>query len=157
MGGRSDKNAFMKEIPAGGGVEYLHLSPTSRKWRRKGNPVPGGTTGPPCSWGIYIRGPGRPGWDSLEFETVKYGHESRGSRTWEWLRWRVPAAIPYYRFILPSGRMLQEDYESKYSVGKKEYWSWVSRGLSPRRTVWRWTASRKVTLTLTLIERICSQ
>jgi hypothetical protein len=36
----------------GGGIEYLHRSPASRRRRRKGNPVPGDTTGPPCSWGI---------------------------------------------------------------------------------------------------------
>jgi hypothetical protein len=27
-----------------------------------GNPVPGGITGQPCSWGIYIREPGPPSW-----------------------------------------------------------------------------------------------
>jgi hypothetical protein len=38
--------------PCGGGIEYLTRSPESRERRRKGNPVPGGITGPPCSWGI---------------------------------------------------------------------------------------------------------
>jgi hypothetical protein len=38
--------------PCGGGLEYLHRCPPSRKKRDKGNPVPGGITGPPCSWGI---------------------------------------------------------------------------------------------------------
>jgi hypothetical protein len=38
--------------PCEGGVEYLHRSPASRKRHRIGNPVPGGITGPPCSWGI---------------------------------------------------------------------------------------------------------
>jgi hypothetical protein len=33
--------------------------------------------------GIQIRGPGPPGWGSLESERVKYGHESRGTRTRE--------------------------------------------------------------------------
>jgi hypothetical protein len=33
------------------GVEYLHRSPASRRRRRKGNPVPGSITGPPCSGG----------------------------------------------------------------------------------------------------------
>jgi hypothetical protein len=50
----------------GGGVEYLHRSPASRRKRRKG---------------------------SLESGTVKYGHESHGTGTREWLRWRGPAAI----------------------------------------------------------------
>jgi hypothetical protein len=55
---------------------------------RRQNPVPGGITRPPCSWGIQIQGPGPPGWGSLKSETVKWGHEPRGTRTWEWMRWR---------------------------------------------------------------------
>jgi hypothetical protein len=39
------------QIPCGGGVEYLHCSPASRGTHRKENPVPGGITGPTCSWG----------------------------------------------------------------------------------------------------------
>jgi hypothetical protein len=35
-----------------GGFEYLHRSPASRRRRRKGNPVSGGITKPPCSWGL---------------------------------------------------------------------------------------------------------
>jgi hypothetical protein len=61
--------------------EYLHRSPASRRRGRKGNPVPGGLTGPTYSWGIKIRVPGPPGWGSLEYETVKYGQESHGTRT----------------------------------------------------------------------------
>jgi hypothetical protein len=68
----------------------------------KREPRAGGITGPPCSWGIYIQGLGPPGWGSLESETVKCGHESRGTRTWEWLRWRGPAAIVNERPILSS-------------------------------------------------------
>jgi hypothetical protein len=90
-------------ISCGGRFEYLHRSPASRRRRRKGNPVPGGKTGPPCCCGIKIRGPGFVGWGSLEFETVKYGHGSRGTRTREWLRWRGPAAI------LSSQRMSHKD------------------------------------------------
>jgi hypothetical protein len=48
-------------------------------WRRKGNPVSGCITGSPCSWGIYMLGPGPPGWGSLKSETVKYGHEGTGT------------------------------------------------------------------------------
>jgi hypothetical protein len=44
----------------------------------RANAVPGGITGPPCSWGIQIRGPRRLGWGSLESETVKYGHDFAG-------------------------------------------------------------------------------
>jgi hypothetical protein len=36
----------------GGRLQYLHRSPESRRRRRKGNPVAGGITGPPCSGGI---------------------------------------------------------------------------------------------------------
>jgi hypothetical protein len=39
---------------------------------------------------------------SLEYETVKYGHESRGTRTQELLRWRGPAAIVNGRPVLSS-------------------------------------------------------
>jgi hypothetical protein len=38
--------------PRGGVFEYLHRSAANRRRRRKRNPVPGGITGPPCSWGI---------------------------------------------------------------------------------------------------------
>jgi hypothetical protein len=30
---------------------------------------------------------------NLEFETVKYGHESCGTWTWKWICWWGPAAI----------------------------------------------------------------
>jgi hypothetical protein len=46
----------------GGWFECPHRSSANRRRRRKGNTVPGGITGPPCYWGIYIRGPGPPGW-----------------------------------------------------------------------------------------------
>jgi hypothetical protein len=38
--------------PCGGGFKYLYRSPASRRRRWKGNPVPGGVTGPPCSRGM---------------------------------------------------------------------------------------------------------
>jgi hypothetical protein len=40
-----------KYCPCGGGLEN-HRSPSSRKRRRKGNPVPVGITGPPYPWGV---------------------------------------------------------------------------------------------------------
>jgi hypothetical protein len=43
----------VRPVRCGGGVEYLHCNPASRRRRRKGNPVPGGITGPPCSWGTW--------------------------------------------------------------------------------------------------------
>jgi hypothetical protein len=39
------------KFPCGRGLEYLHRSTASRGRRRKGNPVPGGITAPPCRWG----------------------------------------------------------------------------------------------------------
>jgi hypothetical protein len=52
---RLDYEHSKVDTPCGGGLEYLHRSPTSRKRRQKGNPVPGGITGPPCSWGSQLR------------------------------------------------------------------------------------------------------
>jgi hypothetical protein len=49
----------------------------------KGTQFPGGITGLPSSWVIKTRGPGPPAWGSLEYETVKCGHESRGTRSRE--------------------------------------------------------------------------
>jgi hypothetical protein len=41
---------------------------------------------------------------NLESETVKYGRESHGARTPEWLRWREPVAIVNDRSVLSSER-----------------------------------------------------
>jgi hypothetical protein len=60
--------------PCGGGDEYLHRDPASLRRRRKAR---------------------------LKSETVKYGHESKGTRTQEILRWRVPAS---YTRTDPSSR-----------------------------------------------------
>jgi hypothetical protein len=69
--------------PYGGGVEYLHSSPASRRRRRKGNPVPGVITGHPVPGGNRYGDLALQVWESLEPETVKCGHESRGTRTCE--------------------------------------------------------------------------
>jgi hypothetical protein len=45
------------------------------------DPVLGGVTGPLFTWGIKLRGPGPPDLENLESETVKCGHESRGTPT----------------------------------------------------------------------------
>jgi hypothetical protein len=50
------------------------------------------------------QGSGPPGWGSLESETVKYGHESRGTQTRQCLRWREPAAYINDRRLLSSER-----------------------------------------------------
>jgi hypothetical protein len=68
--------------------------------------------------GDYTWGPGPPGWGNLESETIKPGHESRGTRTWEWLRWRAPASIINDRPILSSEGMSHKDYHLRCSVGK---------------------------------------
>jgi hypothetical protein len=44
--------SILSTNPCGGGLEYLHRSPASRKRRQKRNPVAGGITGLPCFWGI---------------------------------------------------------------------------------------------------------
>jgi hypothetical protein len=62
--------------PCGGGVEYLHRNPASRRRRWKGK--------------FWIS-------DS------KYGREPQGTRIREWLRWRVPAIgilSPYIHLYL---------------------------------------------------------
>jgi hypothetical protein len=41
---------------------------------------------------------------SLKCETLKYGHESKGTRAREGLRWRGPAAIGNDRPVLSSER-----------------------------------------------------
>jgi hypothetical protein len=46
---------------------------------------------------------------SLKSETVKYGHESYGTRTRKWLRWRGPAAIVTDRSVLSSERAPQNN------------------------------------------------
>jgi hypothetical protein len=44
---------------------------------------------------------------SLESETIKYGRESQGTGTREWLRWRGPAEILNDRPVLLSVRVPQ--------------------------------------------------
>jgi predicted alpha/beta hydrolase len=56
---------------------------------------------------------------SLESGTVKYGHESHGTRIREWKRWREPAAIVNDRPILSSERMLYKDYDCRCSFEKR--------------------------------------
>jgi hypothetical protein len=36
----------------GGGLEYLHRSPATPRRGRRGNPIRGVITWPPCSWGL---------------------------------------------------------------------------------------------------------
>jgi hypothetical protein len=68
------------------GLEYLHRSSASRKRRRKGNPVPEGTTGTPYPWG-YKYGGLAVHVDGVSYESVKYS-ESWGTWTWVRLLWQ---------------------------------------------------------------------
>jgi hypothetical protein len=56
---------------------------------------------------------------SVESGTVKYGHESRWTRTRESLRWRGPASVVKDTLILSSERMLHKGYTCKCSVETK--------------------------------------
>jgi hypothetical protein len=73
--------------PSGSGLEFLHLSPASRKRRRKRNPVPGGIIGGQPVLGRYKY------WDlalqvgGVSNETVEYGYGFCPTRTREWLLW----------------------------------------------------------------------
>jgi hypothetical protein len=78
---------------------------------------------------------------SLESETVKYGHESYGTRTQKWLRWRVPVAIANGRPVLSSERAPQ--------INKPATVSTPNGSFVPRQTG-RLTVGRNITLTLTV-------
>jgi hypothetical protein len=64
---------------------------------------------------------------------TKFGHEFRGTRTREWLRWRVATAIVNDRFILSSERMLHKDCNRKCSVkknaGRESQEAWLQKEL----------------------------
>jgi hypothetical protein len=64
---------------------------------------------------------------SLKFETVKYGHESRGTRTREWLHWRDPVAIVNDRPVLSSERAphKRKDRNCQTAIN---IWSWAPDG-----------------------------
>jgi hypothetical protein len=66
-------------ISSGGGFQYPHHVPASSRRQRKWNPVSGGISG--IDTGIW---PLQIGWVSNL--RIKYGHESRGTRTQKWLR-----------------------------------------------------------------------
>jgi hypothetical protein len=103
-GSRPDEVNYF--FPCEGGLEYLHRSPTGRKRRRKGNPVPSAQChAVPGGYkygdlALQVGGVSRIG-------TIKYGLESRGTQTRARLRWRGPAATVNYRPVLSSERALQ--------------------------------------------------
>jgi hypothetical protein len=104
--------------PCGGGLEYLYRSLASRRRRWKGSPVSRGITGLPCSWRIYN------GDLALEAGGVSnytvYGHESRRTRTREWLCWRGPAAIVNDRLVLSSEKVLHKNDDHKDSAENRK-------------------------------------
>jgi hypothetical protein len=96
--------------PCGGGLECLQRNSAIRKRQQKGNPVPGGITGPPYSWG-YKYGNLALRVEEVSDETVIYGCEFYGTSNQEWLLWQGPEAIVQvnYRPILSSKRALQNN------------------------------------------------
>jgi hypothetical protein len=76
-----------RRFQCGGGIEYLHRSPASRKRQRKGNQCPGAYLGHPVleryKYGDLALQVG--GVSSIEI--IKYGLESRGTKTRTGLRW----------------------------------------------------------------------
>jgi hypothetical protein len=90
----------------------------SRKGRQKGNPVSGGITGPPCSWGIQIRKPGPPGWGSLRWDSKIWSSVlwNFGSRVIVLARPRSNCTVNY-RPVLSSERALQNNKPA--TVGRK--------------------------------------
>jgi hypothetical protein len=73
--------AYSQETRVEAGSSTSIVAPRAVGVHEKGDPVPGVITGSPCPWGLKIPRPGLRGWVSLESETLKYGHESRGTRT----------------------------------------------------------------------------
>jgi hypothetical protein len=53
---------------------------------------------------------------SLKYETVKYGHENKGTRTQEALRWRGPVVCTKDRPVISSERAL---HKSRTVIVKK--------------------------------------
>jgi hypothetical protein len=111
-------NWATREYPCGGGVEYLHRDPASRRRQRKG---------------------------SLKFETVKYGSESQGIRTRERLSWQGPAACINDRPILSSERAPHKEQDRNCQT-VINIWSWAPDGVRhqdlltdwPSVAMWLW-------------------
>jgi hypothetical protein len=81
---------------------------------------------------------------SLKSETVKYGRESKGARTTEWLRWQGPAAHRKDRPVLSSERAPHGN--KNVTVRQINIWSRASDGARyqdlltdwPSVAVWLW-------------------
>jgi hypothetical protein len=81
--------------PCGGGVEYLHRGPASRRRRRKG---------------------------SLRSETVKHNREPQGTGARESLRWWGPAEIVNDRPLLSSDRKSASHQETRNCLTVIKTW-----------------------------------
>jgi hypothetical protein len=102
----------------------------------------------PCAWGhnratLFLRDTNKETWPSRLKESRIYGHDSRGTQTQEWLLWWGRVAVLNDRHIFIWEKVLRKDYDPRAHL-KKKYWSLVSRGLTPRWTDWRQTASCKI-------------
>jgi hypothetical protein len=84
----------------------------------------------------------------LESETVKYGRDSHGTRTLEWLRWREPAAIVNDRPVLTSERALH--INKRNSLTAIKIWSYAPDECFIPRQTGRLTVGRNIRLRLRL-------
>jgi hypothetical protein len=116
-------------------------------WTVQWRDSPGVKLGYPVLRGKQIREFGPPGCGSLKSETVKYGHESRGSQTWERLRWRGPAATVNYRSVFSSERASNFNKPAALTVAK--IWSWAPNGYHTPGQTGQLTVGRNMTLTWT--------
>jgi hypothetical protein len=82
----------------------------SGKRRRKGNPVPGGISGPPSVPRGYKYGDLALQVDGVSIiGTIKYDLDSSGTQSRAGLRWQGPVATVNYRPVLSSERALQNN------------------------------------------------
>jgi hypothetical protein len=97
---------------------------------------------------VTLRAAGGDEKGSLQYETVKSGRESQGTRTRDRLRWQEPAAYTKDRPTLSSERAPHKngDVTVKHLVISTRW------GSTPKLTDWL-TVSRNVTLILTLNRR----
>jgi hypothetical protein len=109
--------------------------------RCKGNPVPRGITGPPCSWGIQIREPRPPGRGSLKWDSKVWLRVLRDSDHW----------VITLQITDPSSHQRGRPTETRQQISDSNIvtgsniWSQVPQGCSiQRHTDWL-TVSHKVT------------
>jgi hypothetical protein len=104
-------------LQVGGGLEYIHRSPVSRKRRRKGNPVPESMGDPVPGWYKYenlalqIEG--------VSDETVKYGYGFWATRTIEWLHCKLQT-----RPVVREGAPQKQDHKFQTAT----FWQEVISG-----------------------------